>query len=148
LSQYMVGELRRQLRGVGKLDVLAGVGAKVDAYYRRISAVDDGGSGNAALARRASALELLAEVEGDKHDPPAAARFRGEARARRESAAAAAPAAPAQQIARANVRLLAGDAPGAAALARVQRGVEIARAQAAKAPASREARLLLARAER
>jgi eukaryotic-like serine/threonine-protein kinase len=68
LIEYMIGDLRKKLQPVGRLDVLDGVGAKALAYY----AAQDLGSLDAdSLGRRARALHLigdLAEQRGKLED--------------------------------------------------------------------------------
>src|SRR5437762_53364 len=63
----MVGEHRKQFAAVGKLDLMSGVGAKVDEYYQNISALEEPSTPE-VLARRAAALEVLAGVDSDKDD--------------------------------------------------------------------------------
>ena len=59
LVEYMIGDLRKKLQPVGRLDVLDGVGAKALAYY----AAQDLGSLDAdSLGRRARALHAIGDV--------------------------------------------------------------------------------------
>ena len=59
LIEYMIGDLRKKLQPVGRLDVLDGVGAKALAYY----AAQDLGSLDAdSLGRRARALHLIGDL--------------------------------------------------------------------------------------
>jgi tetratricopeptide (TPR) repeat protein/predicted Ser/Thr protein kinase len=67
LVGFIIGELRRRLEALGKLDLLAGIGKEVEGYYDSL-----GPSGNApalgALLRRGAALDALASVEVKKRD--------------------------------------------------------------------------------
>lgn len=65
LVAYMLGDLRKQLEPVGRLDVLDGVGAKVLAYYgkARNDQLDD-----KALAQRAKAQTLLGTIREQRGD--------------------------------------------------------------------------------
>jgi serine/threonine-protein kinase len=59
LIEYMIGDLRKKLQPVGRLDVLDGVGTKALAYY----AAQDLGSLDAdSLGRRARALHLIGDL--------------------------------------------------------------------------------------
>ncbi len=62
LVQFAIGDLRDRLEPLGKLDLLAGLGGEVEAYYRTLDTskepLDPG-----ALGRRASAIDVLAKVE-------------------------------------------------------------------------------------
>jgi serine/threonine-protein kinase len=59
LIEYMIGDLRKKLQPVGRLDVLDGVGAKALAYY----AAQDLGSLDAdSLGRRARALHMIGDL--------------------------------------------------------------------------------------
>jgi tetratricopeptide (TPR) repeat protein/tRNA A-37 threonylcarbamoyl transferase component Bud32 len=61
LVQFMLTDLKRQLKPVGRLDILDGVGGRVEAYYRALEGV--GGSDPASLRRRARGLAAIGEVE-------------------------------------------------------------------------------------
>lgn len=65
LVAYMLGDLRKQLEPVGRLDVLDGVGARVLAYYgkARTDRLDD-----KALAQRAKAQTLLGTIREQRGD--------------------------------------------------------------------------------
>ncbi len=59
LIEYMIGDLRKKLQPVGRLDILDGVGDKAIAYY----AAQDLGSLDAdSLGRRARALHLIGDL--------------------------------------------------------------------------------------
>jgi serine/threonine-protein kinase len=59
LVEFMLGDLRKKLQPVGRLDVLDAVGAQALAYY----AAQDAGQLDAdALGRRARALHLIGEI--------------------------------------------------------------------------------------
>jgi serine/threonine protein kinase len=59
LIEYMIGDLRKKLQPVGRLDILDGVGDKAMAYY----AAQDLGSLDAdSLGRRARALHLIGDL--------------------------------------------------------------------------------------
>jgi serine/threonine-protein kinase len=59
LIEFMLGDLRKKLQPVGRLDVLDAVGEKVLAYY---AAQDAAGLDADALGRRARALHLIGEM--------------------------------------------------------------------------------------
>ena len=59
LIEYMIGDLRKKLQPVGRLDVLDGVGAKALAYY---AAQDLGRLDADSLGRRARALHLIGDL--------------------------------------------------------------------------------------
>jgi tetratricopeptide (TPR) repeat protein len=59
LIEFMVGDLRKKLEPIGKLDVLDGVGSRVLAYYSR---QDTSELSDDALMQRSQALSLIAEV--------------------------------------------------------------------------------------
>src|SRR5262249_3954075 len=61
LAGYMVTELRKQLEAVGKLELLGGLGDRVDAYYRAVAAFDDAARPDVA-ARRAAAFDVVRDV--------------------------------------------------------------------------------------
>ena len=70
LVDFMLGDLRKRLDAVGRLDVLDSVGAQTMAYYAR----QDLGSLNAdELARRAKALRMVGELKSQRGDFGAAA---------------------------------------------------------------------------
>jgi len=59
LIEYMIGDLRKKLQPVGRLDILDGVGDKAMAYY----AAQDLGSLDAdSLGRRARALHMIGDL--------------------------------------------------------------------------------------
>jgi tetratricopeptide (TPR) repeat protein len=64
LVAFMTSTLRDRLAPVGRLDVLAGLGDAVLAYYDKLG-VTEGSSDPRALQRRASALSILANVAFD-----------------------------------------------------------------------------------
>jgi hypothetical protein len=64
LVAFAIGTLRERLEGLGKLDLLAGIGGEVLAYYRTLAPVAEADAG--ALVRRGTALAALAGVEGDR----------------------------------------------------------------------------------
>jgi len=59
LIEYMIGDLRKKLQPVGRLDVLDGVGAKALAYY---AAQDLNRLDADSLGRRARALHLIGDL--------------------------------------------------------------------------------------
>ena len=59
LIEYMIGDLRKKLQPVGRLDVLDGVGAKALAYY---AAQDLNRLDPDSLGRRARALHLIGDL--------------------------------------------------------------------------------------
>jgi tetratricopeptide (TPR) repeat protein len=71
LVQFAIGQLRDRLEPLGKLDLLAGLGGEVDAYYRSVDPADDALDGP-ALKRRGTAIDVLAGVELAKHNPEVA----------------------------------------------------------------------------
>jgi tetratricopeptide (TPR) repeat protein len=60
LIEYMLGDLRKKLEPVGRLDVMDSVGERALAYY---SAQDAGALDADSLGRRARALHLIGEVD-------------------------------------------------------------------------------------
>ncbi len=65
LVEFMLGDLRKRLDAVGRLDVLDSVGAQTMAYYAR----QDLGSLNAdELARRAKALRMVGQLREQRGD--------------------------------------------------------------------------------
>ncbi len=76
LLEFMLGDLRKRLQPVGRLDALDAVGERALAYY---AAQDATRLDADALARRARALHLIGEI-ADRRGQPAEARQRfGEA---------------------------------------------------------------------
>ncbi len=71
LAGFVLGRLRERLEAFGKLDLLGGVGAEVDGYYRTLDPTRDAGNA-AVLVRRGRALFVLVEVERRTRDWPAA----------------------------------------------------------------------------
>nr|MDP9126476.1 hypothetical protein [Pseudomonadota bacterium] len=59
LIEYMIGDLRKKLQPVGRLDILDGVGEKALAYY---AAQDLGRLDADSLGRRARALHLIGDL--------------------------------------------------------------------------------------
>jgi len=59
LIEFMLGDLRRKLQPVGRLDALDAVGEKALAYY---AAQDEAGLDATSLSRRAKALHLIGEI--------------------------------------------------------------------------------------
>ena len=59
LIEYMIGDLRKKLTPVGRLDVLDGVGLRALDYY---AAQDPGSLDADALGRRARALHLIGDI--------------------------------------------------------------------------------------
>jgi hypothetical protein len=88
LVEFLVVSFRDRVREADRLDLLAGLGDKVAAYYSQLDA-----SGLApdptSLGRRAAALETLAVVEQDKKNATSALALNRQAIALRERAAAA-----------------------------------------------------------
>jgi tetratricopeptide (TPR) repeat protein len=67
LVQFAIGQLRDRLAPLGKLDLLGGLGAEVDGYYRSVAPTDDA-LDTPALKRRGAAIEMLSGVELAKHN--------------------------------------------------------------------------------
>jgi tetratricopeptide (TPR) repeat protein len=70
IMQFMVSDLRDRLEPLGKLDMLEGIGDRVDRYYRTIDAADhpEGEAGRNELARRIEARRLVGDVKWAKGD--------------------------------------------------------------------------------
>jgi tetratricopeptide (TPR) repeat protein len=70
LMQFIANDLRDRLEPLGKLELLEGVGDRVDRYYRTIDAADqlEGSAGRQELARRIEARRLLGDVKLAKGD--------------------------------------------------------------------------------
>lgn len=82
LIEFMLGDLRKKLQPVGRLDVLDGIGAEVLAYYDRADAGDKTTADD--LGRRARALHLVGEIHEKRgHPEEAAAAFQEAARTTR-----------------------------------------------------------------
>jgi tetratricopeptide (TPR) repeat protein len=77
LVNYMMTELDERLEALGKLDLLAGLGTEVDAYYRTLGPSTEANPD--ALGRRATALLDLAAVEARRGDGEHAALLIGSA---------------------------------------------------------------------
>jgi tetratricopeptide (TPR) repeat protein len=90
LVEFLVESFRDRVREADRLDLLAGLGDKIAAYYSQLDA-----SGLApdprSLGRRAGALETLAVVEQNKKNAASARALNQQAIGLRERAAAAAP---------------------------------------------------------
>jgi tetratricopeptide (TPR) repeat protein len=67
LVGFVLGRLRERLDALGKLDLLAGLGAEVDGYYRTLGPNNDSLDA-APLERRGTALHALADVEMRKRN--------------------------------------------------------------------------------
>jgi serine/threonine protein kinase len=65
LIEFMLGDLRRTLQPVGRLDALDAVGERALAYYAE---QDPGRLDAASLGRRARALHLIGEIADDRGD--------------------------------------------------------------------------------
>lgn len=65
LVAYMLGDLRKKLEPVGRLDVLDGVGARALAHYADIDPRD---LDDTALAQQAKAQTLLGEIRNERGD--------------------------------------------------------------------------------
>lgn len=65
LVAYMLGDLRKKLEPVGRLDVLDGVGARALAHYAHIETSD---LDDRALAQQAKAQTLLGEIRDKRGD--------------------------------------------------------------------------------
>jgi eukaryotic-like serine/threonine-protein kinase len=65
LIEFMLGDLRRRLQPVGRLDVLDAVGEKALGYY---AAQDADRLDAASLGRQARALHLIGEIADDRGD--------------------------------------------------------------------------------
>jgi predicted Ser/Thr protein kinase/tetratricopeptide (TPR) repeat protein len=152
LARFMVDELRRQLVALGRIELLRGVGAKVDEYYRAVSALEDANAPE-ALDRRASALETLAEVDVARTDQAAARARLIEAVALRERAAAMKPGDREQRARLVEALVQLGGRETElnkhdAALVVFRRALEVARALAAEDPAGARSQRALAKAQR
>ena len=73
LVEFMLGDLRKNLEPVGRLDVLDAVGMRALRYYdsQDLRALDAD-----ALGRRARALHLVGEISDNRGDLPSAGRLR------------------------------------------------------------------------
>ena len=67
LVQFVVFKLRDDLQSVGRLDLLASTGQRVEEYYERLQSVDASPGADSRL-RAAAALELLGDVARDRGD--------------------------------------------------------------------------------
>jgi tetratricopeptide (TPR) repeat protein len=67
LVQFVVFKLRDDLQSLGRLDLLASAGQRVEDYYERLQSVDASPGADARL-RAAAALELLGDVARDRGD--------------------------------------------------------------------------------
>ena len=76
LVGFMLGDLRKKLEPLGRLDVLDSVGARALAYYQK---QDKGGLSDESLAQRAKALTLLGEIANTRGDLDTALRLYREA---------------------------------------------------------------------
>jgi eukaryotic-like serine/threonine-protein kinase len=65
LIEFMLGDLRRKLQPVGRLEALDAVGERALAYYAE---QDPGRLDAASLGRRARALHLIGEIADDRGD--------------------------------------------------------------------------------
>lgn len=77
LVAYMLGDLKKRLEPIGRLDVLDDVGGRALAYF---DALPESDRGSAALARRAETLRQIAEVRLEQGDPKGAAKLLAEGR--------------------------------------------------------------------
>ena len=91
LVEFMLGDLRRQLQPVGRLDVMDAVGARALAYY---AAQDPASLDADALGRRAQALHLIGEIAERRGQLDEAARRFQSAAASTAELLARAPADP------------------------------------------------------
>jgi serine/threonine-protein kinase len=71
LIEFMLGDLRKKLQPVGRLDVLGSVGERALSYY---AAQQPGRLDAASLGRRARALHLIGEIADQRGDLTEAAR--------------------------------------------------------------------------
>ncbi|MBT9599242.1 MAG: serine/threonine protein kinase [Vitreoscilla sp.] len=71
LIEFMLGDLRKKLQPVGRLDVLGSVGERALTYY---AAQQPGRLDAASLGRRARALHLIGEIADQRGDLTEAAR--------------------------------------------------------------------------
>ncbi len=76
LVGFMLGDLRKKLEPLGRLDVLDSVGARALAYYEK---QDKAALSDESLAQRASALTLLGEIANTRGDLDTALRLYREA---------------------------------------------------------------------
>ncbi|MGZ6059563.1 MAG: protein kinase domain-containing protein, partial [Myxococcaceae bacterium] len=90
LVQFVVFKLRDDLTAVGRLDLLANTGQRVEEYYERLQSVEAKPGADARL-RAAAALELLGDVARDRGDHAGALPLQRRALALRESALSEAP---------------------------------------------------------
>jgi tetratricopeptide (TPR) repeat protein/tRNA A-37 threonylcarbamoyl transferase component Bud32 len=133
LVDFIQSDLKQRLEPIGRLDLLEGVGGRVEGYYASTGSDDP-----EARRRRAAALVLVGEVAELRDDPVAAARAYREALALSQRLVGERPddASLQRQLAQTSMRLAAflrarSDHPGAVAatteaLAAARRAVAIA----------------------
>ncbi|HTS82435.1 MAG TPA: tetratricopeptide repeat protein, partial [Myxococcaceae bacterium] len=90
LVQFVVFKLRDDLTAVGRLDLLASTGERVQEYYERLQSVDANPGADARL-RAAAALELLGDVARDRGDQAKAVSLQRRALQLRETVLAETP---------------------------------------------------------
>ncbi len=93
LVQFVVFRLRDDLQSLGRLDLLASTGERVEEYYQRLQSVEANPGADARL-RAAAALELLGDVARDRGDHTRALPLQRRALQLRESALGEAPGDP------------------------------------------------------
>jgi len=93
LVQFVVFRLRDDLQSLGRLDLLASTGERVEEYYERLQSVEANPGADARL-RAAAALELLGDVARDRGDHTRALPLQRRALQLRESALGEAPGDP------------------------------------------------------
>ncbi|HET9988311.1 MAG TPA: protein kinase, partial [Kofleriaceae bacterium] len=79
LIDYMFTHVQTQLTGIGRLDLMAGLGAEVKRYYDRLSKIP-GGMPAEDERRRAEAIELIGRAEHISGKPDQALETWGQAR--------------------------------------------------------------------
>ena len=148
LVRFLLGELQARLRPIGRLDVLEGVGERVERYYQDVSGPERPLDAS-ARGRRAEALDGLSKVRLARAQNEAALRAADDAMALRGELARSAPGKPVVELdmasahlQRANVLRNLGRLDDAAQECELAID-EIRRAQAAQpGPASLQRRLL------
>ena len=90
LVQFVVFKLRDDLTAVGRLDLLASTGERVQEYYERLQSVDTSPGADARL-RAAAALELLGDVARERGENEKAAPLQRRALQLRQSVLAETP---------------------------------------------------------
>ncbi|HUQ07771.1 MAG TPA: serine/threonine-protein kinase [Kofleriaceae bacterium] len=90
MVDFMVSDLRTRLGAIGRKDLLAGMGAQIRDYYRRVAELPGGMTAD-DTQRMALALLTLGQAESERGDQAAALATLGDGRTRLEALVAQAP---------------------------------------------------------